>query len=280
MLYLSRDQIREMLERLGQPQGSVFLNSFFNGYRQHLDSRDVSALYDDEYFRRVSSHAAEQVIAGEYVVNEYTRFALDYLSPRLRPDLRVLDFGCGNGDFALALAASADICVVGVDAAKAPLSEAQSRVRNGLDVSFELVPDDLTTLGEFDFVVMNDVTEHLSDRELRPLLLSIRAILRRGGEVVIHTPNGLALCNGTDSTVLSRAYVAYLRWRHGWRGFERTAEQIYYDQVHINIKSYRELSAMLSAAGFRSRVLYDSRSHNPLLSWLSPNMLVIGHPST
>jgi len=121
---------------------------------------------------------------------------------------------------------------------------------------------------------MNDVFEHLSDEELSHLFNNLKSLLSNNGEVVIHTPNGLALCNDTDQTLSSIFYKAYYKIFKNWKGQERTAEQIYYDQVHINIKSYPKMKRFLKNLGFVSRVQYDKNSKWFFLNQFSTHMLV------
>ena len=123
--------------------------------------------------------------------------------------------------------------------------------------------------------MLNDVTEHLCDTELDALFDKLSSLLKPSGEIIIHTPNGLALCNQTDYSFFTRLYTVYLGVFKKWRGLARTIDQIYYDQVHINIKSYSQLSSFLSKKNFRSTVYYDTRNTTPLIRTLSSNMLVI-----
>ena len=50
-------------------------------------------------------------------------------------------------------------------------------------------------------------------------------------------------------------------------------EEIYYDQVHINIKSFRELRSLLRECGYTSHVRYDEPARP--FRRLSSNMLVV-----
>jgi 2-polyprenyl-3-methyl-5-hydroxy-6-metoxy-1,4-benzoquinol methylase len=275
--YLTKEQIRHLVERLGQPRASVLINGFFNSYRHRLESSDVAGLYDQEYRDRIASHETHELIDGKYRVNVFNHHTFDYLRPKLRSSTRLLDVGCGNGQFALAVAASGAGTVLGLDFDGEAIAAAEAAAAES-DLVCKFARGDVATLPtdeSFDFVVLNDVTEHLSDRELTELLGKIHRVMNDGAELVIHTPNGFALCNGTDADLLVRLYLLYIKVRRRWRGFERGVDQMYYDQVHINIKSYRELAALLRDCSFSSRVLYDD-THLP--RWkhrLSTNMLVV-----
>jgi len=275
--YLSKEQIRALVEQVGQPRASVLINEFFNAYRQCLESSDVAPLYDREYRDKIASHEVHETVGGRFRINVFNRHSFDYLRSRLSPSARVLDVGCGNGQFALAVAATGAGRVLGLDFDREAIASAREAA-SGAGLPCEFREEDVGGLSAdepFDFVVLNDVTEHLSDRELRELLAKIRPVLVPGGELIVHTPNGFALCNGTDADWLVRGHRFYLWARAHWRGFERSVEQMYYDQLHINLKSYRQLRSLLRDCGFVSRVIYDD-AHLP--RWkrrLSSNMLVV-----
>jgi len=183
-----------------------------------------------------------------------------------------------KGDFTLALAAQNIKLAIGIDFSESRILEANKRAKE-VSLSCKFYRGELQSLSldsKFDFITLNDVTEHLSDLELKSLFQEIVKYLSPAGEILIHTPNGLALCNGTDSNWLTRLHKTYLTLLKGWKGHERTPEQIYYDQVHINIKSYSQLKSFLCQFNIRSAVHYDEQRLNLLVRSLSSNMLVIG----
>jgi 2-polyprenyl-3-methyl-5-hydroxy-6-metoxy-1,4-benzoquinol methylase len=217
------------------------------------------------------------MVQGKYKINIYNRYCYEYLLPRLTKDNKLLDIGCGTGDFALAIASQGVKAVIGVDSSGKAIQKANTKL-SATNLNCKFVCTDASSLNTdilFDYVILNDVVEHLSDKELNGMFKKINHILESDGEVVIHTPNGLALCNDTDSDFLQKLYKIYLGVFGTFRGCERTVEQIYYDQVHINIKSYRQLATFLSDCGFKPEVIYDGKGRLPFLNKLSSNMLVI-----
>lgn len=281
-MYLSRDQIAQIVAKVGQPTASVLLNGFFQSYRSELDSADVADLYDEQYWGRLAAHEIYEMVGGRYEVNVYNRFSYQYLLERALPGQRLLDYGCGDGAFAMAAEVGLGLVVRGLDFDASVVAQANARARRDkLDCTFERAGGDvLAGMGSVSYVTLNDVVEHLSDRELVPLLRKVWELLSDEGEVIIHTPNGLALCNDTASDSLQRLYKTYLRLFRGWKGFERTVDQLYYDQVHINIKSYKEIARLLHYCGFSSQVIYDEPRSPRILSFLSPNMLVVARKGT
>jgi 2-polyprenyl-3-methyl-5-hydroxy-6-metoxy-1,4-benzoquinol methylase len=217
------------------------------------------------------------MVQGKYKINIYNKYCYEYLIQRLTRYNKLLDIGCGTGDFALAIASQGLKTVIGVDSSEKAIQKANAKlIKTNLNCKFVCADaSSLNTETLFDYVVLNDLLEHLSDEELKNMFKKINHILEKDGEVVIHTPNGLSLCNDTDSNLLQKIYKIYLLIFKKFRGFERTVEQIYYDQVHINIKSYRQLRRFLMDFGYKTEVIYDEKGKLPFLNQFSSNMLVI-----
>lgn len=274
-MYLTKHQIESFVQLIGQPEASILLNRFFNSYRSHLHSNDVKELYDDEYRNILLSTPIYRTVDDKYKIHIYNKYSYEYLLSKPRGSA-VLDIGCGDGDFALALAHNGYKCV-GVDFSETLIKAAKSKASlNTLDTEF--ICTDIGSIPDsagFNYIVMNDVIEHLSDRELSIILSKVVTLLRPAGEIIIHTPNGLALCNDTGHSFLQYLYKYYLRISQGFKGFERTASQIYYDQVHINIKTYKQLKRLLLQHSFMSKVFYDEYQQPALKSVQSSNMLVV-----
>ena len=276
-MYLTKRQIADYVNRLGQPKASVMLNRFFQSYCGMLTSSDVADLYDEEYTARVSGHDVYLKVSDQYIVNMFNKYSYEYLQRKGVAGNRLLDYGCGDGHFAMASCVSLGFEVVGVDFNAQVIQRAkQFSVSDNLSCQFVVGDVEDIPLGErFDFVTLNDVVEHLSDRELTSLLNALRIRLAEWGELIIHTPNGLALCNDTEISSIQLLYKMYIKYTKGWKGFERTVDQLYYDQVHINIKGYRSLSRLLRRCGYESKVYYDNLGKFGITDSLSPNMLVI-----
>jgi ubiquinone/menaquinone biosynthesis C-methylase UbiE len=89
---------------------------------------------------------------------------------------RVLDAGCGAGDFALLIASPE---VVAIDSSPAMIERAQTR---GLDARYAEIEDLPFAEGEFDVVTCNWVLYHL--QELDRGLAELARVLRPGGRFV------------------------------------------------------------------------------------------------
>ena len=111
---------------------------------------------------------------------------LHFLLGEVRPGDRVLDVGCGTGDFTAAMArAGAD--AIGVDVAEAALRRARSRHPG---VEFRLVPLDGPLPfedGSFELVWASEVIEHVADTAR--WLSEVRRVLAPGGRLLVTTPS-------------------------------------------------------------------------------------------
>jgi ubiquinone/menaquinone biosynthesis C-methylase UbiE len=134
----------------------------------------------------------------EYYENLWERLPADLALPEverrrallvgeLRDGDRVLDLGCGSGEFtAVAASAASAALVVGADVAEAALVRART-AHPGLD--FRLVPFDGPLPfddGEFTLLWASEVIEHVADTAI--WLSEVRRVLVRGGRLLITTP--------------------------------------------------------------------------------------------
>lgn len=100
---------------------------------------------------------------------------------------RLLDVGCGEGVFAMALvAARPELEVWGIEPMPEAAAIAQSRVAKLLCGPVEAMLEQLPN-GYFDCITFNDVLEHLSDPW--EVLRRIRGKLARGGVIAASIPN-------------------------------------------------------------------------------------------
>jgi SAM-dependent methyltransferase len=126
----------------------------------------------------------EQVPSG--AVPERFAERRDWLLARVPPGARVLDLGCGAGEFATALRA-AGAQPVGVDVAREALRRAAER-EPALDLRLWAPGEPLPVEdAAFDVAWAGEVLEHVVD--LAPWLSEVRRALRPGGELLLSTPH-------------------------------------------------------------------------------------------
>jgi SAM-dependent methyltransferase len=150
---------------------------------------------------------------------------LAFLAPELRPDLRVLDLGCGDGRFTAEIAA-AGAKVIGADVARAAIDRAAARspglefARVGLDAALPFADN------EFELVWASEVIEHVADTAR--WLSEARRVLAPRGVLLITTPS-------------------HGRLRVAVGGLERFSAPL---GDHLHLYTRRSLSATLTEFGF------------------------------
>jgi 2-polyprenyl-3-methyl-5-hydroxy-6-metoxy-1,4-benzoquinol methylase len=142
--------------------------------------------------------------------------------PKPRPGQRLLDIGCGNGDF-LVNARDAGWDVVGIDPDPKAVAAAKQR---DLEVSVGSIELFATESGCFDAITLSHVLEHL--HEPVQFIQAVHRLLKPGGVIFIDTPN-----------IESRGAR---RWGRNWRGLETPR--------HLVLFSRAGLIGMLQAGGF------------------------------
>jgi SAM-dependent methyltransferase len=148
-----------------------------------------------------------------------------FLLGSARPGERVLDIGCGSGEFTAALAA-AGADVIGADVAEAALNRARERDPG---LRFVRVPLDGPLPFEdcsFELVWAGEVIEHIADTG--PWLSELRRVLAPGGRLLVTTPSH------------GRLRVAVL-------GVERFSEPL---GDHLHLYTRRSLTELLGEFGF------------------------------
>ncbi len=115
----------------------------------------------------------------------YRFYFRGFISPD--KDSRILDVGCGSGIILKWLKQEGYRHVTGIDVSPEQVEAARERLDNiiqGEGVSF------LSTRSEeFDLIIAVDLIEHLKKEELLEFLDACRDALRRGGCLLVQTPN-------------------------------------------------------------------------------------------
>ncbi len=145
---------------------------------------ELAAIYNANYFLGAESEdgrAATRAMKSE-TAREYLRAIKRYAGSNTG---RLLEVGCGDGDF-LVEAEAAGYTVVGVEYASAACDQARSRLKNGTICCGELAEAGLEP-EQFDVCILSDVIEHV--RDPRAFLELIHKLLKPDGVIFIATPS-------------------------------------------------------------------------------------------
>lgn len=194
---------------LEQPDACVHIEELSNGKRRLsvralVPSLFVStsewettyplALIEEIWRRKGAAYLCDEIRRDEdpsYVQIDLYYTLLGHLPASAFAGKRLLDFGCGSGASTIALARMLpQTQIVGLDIEEDLLSAARLRAQfHGLtNLTFQRSPDEAhlpSDLGEFDFVTLIAVVEHLLPSERRTILSQLWSYLKPGGVVFI-----------------------------------------------------------------------------------------------
>ena len=151
----------------------------------------MKELYDNYYEEHLSNIDSQQTDQKALRLQtrkfrwNFSRFFKDYAS-----DAKILDIGCGIGQFLHYLSSEGFINSEGID-----ISPEQVRVAKQFlpELDIKHVDDHSRFLKDhastYDVIIMNDVLEHLPKNELIPTVKLILAALRPGGIFIAKTIN-------------------------------------------------------------------------------------------
>ncbi len=118
---------------------------------------------------------------------------------------RILDFGCGRGDFLAYLRALGYQELEGFDV----ISSYSRAITDDIGAVLHITSDPLSFLDShpesYDVVLLKDVLEHVAPSEMIPLLEGIYRSLRPGGRVIVSGPHAASLTG---------LYTRYLDFTH------------------------------------------------------------------
>lgn len=203
-----------------QPTGNVPVDEMRRGRRYR---RAVANGYRNWRYG-TAERPAVRVAAPLVLLAPVRRTAVDVQLrhlPRNRPGARLLDVGCGSGEF-LSWATRAGWKAFGLDPDPAAVWAARSKGLNVFCGTIEAVRAD----GPFDVVTLSHVLEHVHDP--RSLLRGVYELLKPGGIVWVDTPN--------VGSYGHRFFGA------AWRGLEPPR--------HLVLFNHRSLRRLLTEAGF------------------------------
>ena len=219
----------------------------------------------------------------EYVHAVLRRQLLAYFHVSDFSGKRILDFGCGSGASAFCLAAlfpEAEVVGVELDVTSVRLAKEVLAFRRVSNLQFHVSPDANSLaagIGEFDFVMLSAVYEHLLPEERRRLMPLIWSKMKDGAVLLVngtphryfpyeHHSTGLWFVNYLPdkmTLLLARRFSKMhqqLNRSRDWRGHLRGG---------IRGGTEAEICLNLSRAGDGSPVVIQPRGQDRAAYWLS-----------
>jgi SAM-dependent methyltransferase len=150
------------------------------------------------------------------------RFAKVYAPLAVSKDTRVLDVGCGDGQFLYYLKTQGVTALEGIDSSADRLERCKRYVTPNVHTAdaFRWLKEHR---GQYDLVVCNHMVEHFADPQLYELLEGLTGAVAPGGRLVITTPNACT----------------------PWAGYN-----LYSDLTHVRLFTADSLTQLLAVYGF------------------------------
>lgn len=155
---------------------------------------------------------------------------------------KVLDVGCGNGNFGETLKRSRKIEVWGIEPVASAAAEAATKLDHAIEGIF--APETALPPGSFDAIFFNDVLEHLMDPAAALRLAS--TLLKPNGVVIASIPN-------------IRHFPAL--WEIVVRGEWRYRDSGIFDRTHLRFFTRKSIAKLFVEAGFSVEKLEGINSY-------------------
>ncbi|MEK7572931.1 MAG: class I SAM-dependent methyltransferase [Patescibacteria group bacterium] len=207
-----------------------------------------------------------------------------------KKNIKILDIGCGQGDLAIYFA-QRGAHVTGIDyskdaitLAKQNLAKQKTEIKDRvllvlMDASRVNFPENY-----FDAVLAVDVFEHLYPEVLEPILKKISTILKKSGELLVHTEANKIYLNFTHKWIvypISSFLIAINKifTKKNYPNLSRDPRNDLHKIQHVNEPTYYYLSNLFKKFKFKGKI-YPIVPYKSVLSWkdIVYNILVWFYP--
>jgi len=190
---------------LSQEEFYLVENSSFGYLETHPIPENLSKYYESEKYISHTDSAKNWLEKIYQLVKNYN---IAYKFSKLegaKPGMKILDYGCGAGDF-LAFAQKKNLDAFGVEPNPVALQITHAKI--GKDRAVDQPIESLS--GEFDFITLWHVLEHIAD--LENFILNLKTKLKPEGKIYIAVPN----YHSYDAQFYKEYWAAYDVPRHLW----------------------------------------------------------------
>ncbi|MCK4351977.1 class I SAM-dependent methyltransferase [candidate division WOR-3 bacterium] len=190
--------------------------------------KSITQYYWETYFpfKRYSRSIIDSI--RKYRVKKYAKFVARICDN----NKRILEIGCGNGKFLIALRKSSKSALFGVEPSQTAVS--QIKEESGINVFPGVVKEAHFPDNYFDMVIMFQVIEHLPNP--RSTLEEVHRILKRYGYVICSTPN----VDSTEFNFFGKYWYGLDIPRHLYFYSEKTLNRLLYQSGFVIKKVYPE----------------------------------------
>jgi len=165
-------------------------------------------------------------VRAEHERNRRSRRVLaeTLVAPYLTSATRVLDYGCGPGYLAAAVARYA-AHVDGVDISRGVLACARA-LNGGLNISYRTPQEFRAGGGQVDLAYSFAMVQHLRTEALEQVLAGLAAAVRPGGTVMLHFATAENGYRTEDQWLADTSLAGRIRLRYGLNCFARTPAEL------------------------------------------------------
>jgi 2-polyprenyl-3-methyl-5-hydroxy-6-metoxy-1,4-benzoquinol methylase len=104
-------------------------------------------------------------------------------------NVRILDIGCGDGNFVYHMQQSGYKNAAGIDVSAEQIEKGRAMGIDNLHCG-DLIEFLRTSREKYDVVIAKDVIEHFTRNEVFDILIEISRVLKEGGKFIMQVPNG------------------------------------------------------------------------------------------
>ncbi|MCL4386745.1 MAG: class I SAM-dependent methyltransferase [Cyanobacteria bacterium] len=248
-----------------------------------------SGIYNKDYYQKCCTNFLEFLRSA----GESQEKRVEYLKSLITVErgMKILDIGCGNGEFSFWLAKNgAD--VIGIDYSNAAITIAEkkkSKLPKNIKQKIKFIKKDVKKIkfaeNYFDMVVAVDIFEHLYPEEVEILLDNISKTLKPNGILFIHTE--------ANKFYLDYAHKYYIYpisnflikinkiiTKKTYPGLPKNPRNEFHKKQHVNEPTYFYLKKIFTKHDFHGKIIGKISLLKQVLGWKDfvYNVFVLFYP--